>query len=528
MVFLGGLPWLGGKKVAVQTTAFGPRLNGTQPRKPSTAPWLRTSLCTITLSPFPPSLVENSNVFFSIITMPMASQPVDQVDNLAHGCPPRMSKTKAMHDAPWRSLKPKSFTKPKTSIPTSDPTVRHNKKCKVSSSQAQRTVALGDDIVEEQPRHSALPRDYFEDGLSNLPPNFACRKQADNPVDDESVESQSDDSKTLSSQDYESNNVQDDLHNLTNNELACTLGNEAVQWTQKPSQSTQRGNKDQGSTTEDDLEADIGHPLSQSSSTLPVHRKELTNKSKDEGLNPNRPHLCGPHNSNWPGAPYLPAGPGQRNICINSQLVHLKDILKHAIKCLTQDCAFKHGYIPIEKQTECLVRILSELAEDMNRPYYSVWVQRDSHIQRVLCDLGIDPKKPFHHPAIVNTIWDAFFKQKWGPSIALKNHKLFCSSLDTDAAAGEVELPPAMVAMAAVAVHASLDEKISGLDFNADTYEDSYNTFVSFLEEIRKQRLPAYHHLMSDLYKLVSSQAFRSCNEMQNAMWLLDMDGMDE
>ena len=51
-------------------------------------------------------------------------------------------------------------------------------------------------------------------------------------------------------------------------------------------------------------------------------------------------------------------------------------------------------------------------------------------------------------------------------------------------------------------VLASLDEMATGLDFNADTYEDSYDTFISFLAEIRKQRLPAYHRLMSDLFKL--------------------------
>ena len=44
----------------------------------------------------------------------------------------------------------------------------------------------------------------------------------------------------------------------------------------------------------------------------------------------------------------------------------------------------------------------------------------------------------------------------------------------------------------------------TGLDFNADTYEDSYDTFISFLAEIQKQRLPAYHRLMSDLFKLAS------------------------
>jgi len=53
-------------------------------------------------------------------------------------------------------------------------------------------------------------------------------------------------------------------------------------------------------------------------------------------------------------------------------------------------------------------------------------------------------------------------------------------------------------------VLASLDETVTGLDFNADTYEDAYDTFISFLEEIRKQKLAAYHRLMSDLFKLVS------------------------
>lgn len=70
---------------------------------------------------------------------------------------------------------------------------------------------------------------------------------------------------------------------------------------------------------------------------------------------------------------------------------------------------------------------------------------------------GIDPKKPFHHPAIVNTIRESFFKRggsgrKRGASIAQKHHSLFSSSLSTDTAVDEVELPPAMVAMAAVAV----------------------------------------------------------------------------
>ena len=52
-------------------------------------------------------------------------------------------------------------------------------------------------------------------------------------------------------------------------------------------------------------------------------------------------------------------------------------------------------------------------------------------------------------------------------------------------------------------VHASLNKKITGLDFNVDVYEDSYNTFIWFLKGIQTGNLLAYHRLMSDLYKLV-------------------------
>lgn len=64
----------------------------------------------------------------------------------------------------------------------------------------------------------------------------------------------------------------------------------------------------------------------------------------------------------------------------------------------------------------------------------------------------INSAKPFHHPVIINTIHEVFFKRKRGPSIAQKYQGLFSSSIDTGVRASELELPPAMVAMAAVAV----------------------------------------------------------------------------
>ena len=84
--------------------------------------------------------------------MPSSSQPVDRVgepaasgrrkfffsSSLGHlsdvlKLAPRSSKTKAMRDAPWRSLKPKSFLQQKKSAPASASTPRREKKRKVAS-----------------------------------------------------------------------------------------------------------------------------------------------------------------------------------------------------------------------------------------------------------------------------------------------------------------------------------------------------------------------------------------------------------
>ena len=157
---------------------------------------------------------------------------------------PRTSKTKAIHDAVWRSLKPRTFSRvktalkpkmhsnPKKSSPVSGPTVRHQKKQKVSSNKGwsnssfvlrvdtnvtsntvQLSFAYGEDVPEDEPRRHVPSHPSIEDQfpVSDLPPDLACRKQVKDPVDDESVLSQSDGSKTLDSQDYKSEDGQEDL-----------------------------------------------------------------------------------------------------------------------------------------------------------------------------------------------------------------------------------------------------------------------------------------------------------------------------
>ncbi|KAF8258700.1 hypothetical protein EI94DRAFT_1620474, partial [Lactarius quietus] len=257
----------------------------------------------------------------------------------------------------------------------------------------------------------------------------------------------------------------------------------------------------------------------------------------------------------WRCTPFFAPGKGQHNLCINVQPPDLKDILKEAIRVLHHDCSFKHRYIPVDSQTDCLVRILIKAATKLNRGDYTLRAQMDAILQRTASDLlitrvslywtnikciasdyvahgyglkdskpeqdvqvaslltndrfifkpredGINPAKPFHHPVIIQTIQEAFFKRRRSPSIAQRHPTLFTSSIIMGASAGEQELPHAMVAI--VAVHASLDEKISNVEFSADTYEDSYNIYMATMEEIWAKNPAAYHRLMSDLYKLAS------------------------
>ncbi|KAN0131079.1 hypothetical protein V8E53_011080, partial [Lactarius tabidus] len=121
----------------------------------------------------------------------------------------------------------------------------------------------------------------------------------------------------------------------------------------------------------------------------------------------------------------------------------------------------------------------------------------------------------------------AFFKSRRGASFAQKNCQWF-PKIESGPKVGELMLPSAMVAIAAVAVHASLEEKAIGVEFNADTYEDTYHTHLGTLSEIQERNPPVYYRLMSDLYKLASNQLrIHGNGSSNNAMKLLNLDGMD-
>ena len=80
-------------------------------------------------------------------------------------------------------------------------------------------------MLEGRPHHCV--QSHHSDGdPPNLPPNLAHRKHPCDPTDNESVQSQSDDRKTLDSQGYESSEDQGDIQSLNGNELAHMFDNE--------------------------------------------------------------------------------------------------------------------------------------------------------------------------------------------------------------------------------------------------------------------------------------------------------------
>ncbi|KAF8257936.1 hypothetical protein EI94DRAFT_1816484 [Lactarius quietus] len=171
----------------------------------------------------------------------------------------------------------------------------------------------------------------------------------------------------------------------------------------------------------------------------------------------------------------------------------LKDILKEAIRVLHRDCAFKHGYIPVDLQMDCLVRILVEAATKLNRGDYTLRAQTDAILQRMACDLLITRVSLYQ--TNIKCIASSYVAHRYG----LKDSKT-----ERDVQVASLLTNDKFIFEPQEDVHASLDEKISDIKFSADTYKDSYNIYIATMEEIWAKNPAAYHRLMSDLYKLAS------------------------
>jgi hypothetical protein len=156
---------------------------------------------------------------------------------------PRHSKTKAMRDAPWRSLKPKSFPGKSLSTPRTQKVAARppKKKRKASSGQGlskfrlsfclrtnavltavQFTVPDHEDSAEEVPRRHVRSHGSREDSVDMPPPSqYTLKKRVQ--ARDQSDESETPEDSDSSDKSEECN---DDLQNLNSRELAHTFENE--------------------------------------------------------------------------------------------------------------------------------------------------------------------------------------------------------------------------------------------------------------------------------------------------------------
>ncbi|KAH9021551.1 hypothetical protein EDB85DRAFT_1895604 [Lactarius pseudohatsudake] len=449
---------------------------------------------------------------------------------------PRPSKTRALENAAWRRLKPKTYPKKIPNLATTDPrTTKVNvppPKKKHRSNTDTFLTAVDSELPVEDPNDeetNEAPRCQAHttttNNLCKVPPHLERRQKAlpHSSEDEFGPEDKSQDDDNKEDKDNEEDADNEDLFRLDNEALRQTFDNEG--------------------------------PLSKRATDQWAELVVLSDNNY--GAPPaSATALSAERNARWPHAPICPPGPRQRNLLISLQPEDFKAILKEGIQSLHHYCAFRQGYIPVDAQTDLFIELLIKTATKLNKPHYGARLQKDVVLQKEVCDLlsgrishyrttikqvavnfvshgyklendesmrvrqvkdlinndkfifepkddgGINSTRPFQHPVIIDTLRAAFFKRKRGSTFAQKNRRCFPLGVSSVV----LELPPAMVAIVAVAVHASLEEK-------------AY--------EIKDNNKPAYRRLMSDLYKLVTDDPkTRVRDSSSNAMVLLDLNGM--
>jgi len=126
--------------------------------------------------------------------------------------------------------------------------------------------------------------------------------------------------------------------------------------------------------------------------------------------------------------------------------------------------------------------------------------------------------QPYRHPAIESIIRHVFFH---GSSIATYDGVYRSSVPELD----ELEVPIPMVALAATAAHAALDD--FGGDrggFSASLYEDIYRRHVATLESIKTANVRAFHAITGLIYGNCMWRRSKISHTVQPLV--LNMDGL--
>ncbi|KIJ91570.1 hypothetical protein K443DRAFT_14286 [Laccaria amethystina LaAM-08-1] len=288
-------------------------------------------------------------------------------------------------------------------------------------------------------------------------------------------------------------------------------------------------------------------------------------------------------NANWEHARYVPAAPGARLISIRVQPPALRQIIRAAIRRVIGDAIFDHAYPSASDELTYYRKTLRSCARKLKYDDYAERFKTDLQFGIIvarllngrlskyrssvrnqaagkvegfyqliegqeckeqvtaLCDDTsyifptkdgeIVSNKPFHHPALISMLRDVYFAGTRG-SYAERYSARFGSSITEGPRKCERELPAPMVALAATAVHSSLDDYSSGIcqktEFMADLYEDVYLGHMTFLNNIKTESPDRYHRLMANLFNLASAVATRRSTKLtNNAMALLNLADME-
>ncbi|KAK1217068.1 hypothetical protein PQX77_020286 [Marasmius sp. AFHP31] len=141
---------------------------------------------------------------------------------------------------------------------------------------------------------------------------------------------------------------------------------------------------------------------------------------------------------------------------------------------------------------------------------------------RYMDDSTLIKSRPYHNAAVVAVLRSLFVGAS---SPGVVHQDLFVSSVSGK---DEKEIPRSMLAMVAALVHFCIGEWAEGVHvhkkFDGGVVCEEYNKNIETLDTIAKHPLK-YHRLMSDLYKLATTNAPKTVASGPSE---LDIDGMAE
>ncbi|KAJ7730706.1 hypothetical protein DFH07DRAFT_703844, partial [Mycena maculata] len=250
--------------------------------------------------------------------------------------------------------------------------------------------------------------------------------------------------------------------------------------------------------------------------------------------------------------------PGKKDVLLNSQTEELQRVLRGSINAVKTGLLFQDSYPPIISRAGFARAYLVSAAEDLPEAVHALG--KDLKYAAILADIlldrinilrgdikrtaasvvpgyfqfaglnesntkeliekllkdhryifPVDPQtqrlkteKPFHHPALRAVIKEGVFNRNFKAN----NMHLFISTSKKHPR--QLELPDAMVALAATAVYASLLEyRATGerqtIAFTEGAYEDTYRNHMKILSDTRDAAPIALHKVLHGLYNAVTS-----------------------